>query len=222
MAGAMELPDTFWSAARLVGGFAMFCLGVSFTWKFFQAAFLGKMAYWSGLEKFGFLFIPITWFISPLLIHLPYDTKKTLIAEHQQVWVHLVFGPVFFVAALMFMTSGADLMNLPGSTSLNTILTLGRSDVPPCIVYSPPFNYRFPFVKKATKTVIKALTIKIPEDRTKSYNAFEQRGDVDTSQYSKVGGDIFYEDDEDKPAVATPQQVEQYNRIKATQGKKHK
>lgn len=219
----MELPDTFWNAAKLVGGFAMFCIGVSFCWKFFQAAFLGKLTYWSGLEKFGFIFIPITWILSPLMVHLPYDPKNSLIKEQQQLWVHLVWGPVFFVFSLMFMTSGADLMGLPGSTSLNTILTLNRSDVPPCIVYTPPFHYRFPFVRKATRTVIKALTIKIPEDKSKSYNAYDQRGDVDTSEYShfQKGDDLFYDDD-DKATAPTPAQIEQSNRYREAASKSHK
>jgi hypothetical protein len=218
----MQFDDNFWNAVKLVGGFTMFCLGVSYFWKFFQAAFLGKISYWSGLEKFGFLFLPITYFISPLLIHLPYDPKKSLIAEKQQLWVHLVFGPVFFVLALMCCTSGADLMNLPGSTSLNTILTLGRTDVPPCIVYTPPFpghpigDYRFPFIKKATRTVIKALTLKIPMDKKDSYNAYDQRADVDTEQYSKFGPSIFYDED-DKPTAAQQAQAE---RVRAQAGKK--
>jgi hypothetical protein len=190
----MEIPDTLIPAVSLVGGFLMFAIGVSFAWKFFQAALHGKVTYWSGLEKFGFLFIPITWFLSPLLIHLPYNPKNSLIKQTQQMWVHLIFGPVFFVLMLMFMTSGADLMGLPGSTTLNTVLTLNRTDVPPCIVYTPPFNYRFPFVKKATRTVIKALTVKLPEDK-KDMNAYEQKGE-DTTEYSKFGPSIFYDDDD--------------------------
>lgn len=189
----MELPDTFWHSLTLVGGFSLFCLGVSFAWKFFNAAFLGKVAYWSGLEKFGFLFAPITLFISPMVIHLPYDTKKSLIHERQQLWVHLVFGPVFFVAALMCLTSGSDLMGLPGSTSLNTVLTLGRHDVPACIVYSPPFTYRFPFAKKATKVILKALTTKVPQ-RKEDGNAYAQQG-VDVENYSKGPFDEWFEDD---------------------------
>jgi hypothetical protein len=190
----MELPETFWTAARLVGGFSLFVLGISFAMKFFNAAFLGKVAYWAGLEKFGFLFAPLTLFISPFVIHLPYDPKKSLIHERQQLWVHLIFGPAFFVATLMCMTSGLDLMNLPGSTTLNTVLTLGRHDVPACIVYSPPFTYRFPFVKKATKTVLKALTIKVPEDKKKSYNAYEQQGQS-VEQYSRNEYSEWFDDD---------------------------
>ncbi|HEY9792332.1 MAG TPA: hypothetical protein V6D22_18160 [Candidatus Obscuribacterales bacterium] len=212
----MQVPDSFWNAAQLVGGFALFCIGVSFTWKFIQAAFLGKVTYWSGLEKFGFLFIPITWFISPLLCHLPYDPKNSLIRTQQQLWVHLVWGPTFFVFALMFMTSGADFMKLPGSTSLNTILTLNRSDIPACIVYEPTrweyghkFPYKFPFLKKAARTVVVFLTHRVPEDKTQSYNAYDRRGDVDTEAYTKVEGPwafLFYDDAEDKAADAAAAQ----------------
>lgn len=198
----MELPENFWKALTLVGGFTMFVIGISFAYKFVQAAFTGKVAYWSGLEKFGFLFFPITVFISPMLIHLPFDPKHSLCKWRQELWVHLFFGPIFFVSALMFMTSGADLMGLPGSTSLNAILTLNRSDVPPCIVYSPPFNYRFPFVKKATRTVLKALTIRIKEDKKDAYNAFTQRGDVDVEDYSKNEYSEWFEDE--KPVAPPP------------------
>jgi hypothetical protein len=198
----MPVPDSLWNALTLVGGFALFCLGISFGWKFFQAAFLGKLTYWSGLEKFGFLFIPITFMLSPLLVHLPYDPKKSLIQEKQQMWIHLVWAPAFSVCALMCMTSGADLMGLPGSTCLNTVLTLGRSDVPACIVYTPPFSYKFPFVRKATKTILRALTIRVPQDKKNSYNAFEQRGDVDASEYSHFGGDDIFYDDDDKAQTA--------------------
>jgi hypothetical protein len=208
----MQVPDSFWSAAQIVGGFTLFCIGVSFTWKFIQAAFLGKLTYWSGLEKFGFLFIPITWFLSPLFCHLPYDPKNSLIKTQQQLWVHLVWGPTFFVFALMFMTSGADLMHMPGSTSLNTILTLNRSDIPACIVYQPErglFSYKFPFLKKAARTVVRFLTNRVPEDKSKSYNAYDQRGDVNTEEYTKIDGPwafLFYDDEEEKAAQAAAMQ----------------
>lgn len=207
----MDIPPHLWQSIRLVAGFSIFCLGISFAWKFFQAGFLGKVAYWSGLEKFqvgpGWLFFaPITYFISPLLCHLPYNPKNSLIHERQQLWVHLFFGPVFFVASLMCMTSGSDLMGIPGSNSLNTILTLGRSDVPQCIVYTPPGDtqffgtYRFPFAKKATKVVLRFLVTKVPEDKKNSYNAYEQKGES-VDEYSKGPFSDWFEDDE-KPHYA--------------------
>lgn len=204
----MPIPDTLWPAIRMVSGFAILVLGLSFAWKFYQAAFLGRVAYWTGLEKFGFLFAPITLFISPMLCHLPYDPERSLIQERQQLWVHLFFGPVFFVSALMCMTSGFDLMNLPGSQSLNTILTLGRRDIPQCIVYTPPGEkqligqYKFPFVKKATKIVLRALVTKVPEDKKNSYNAYEQKGE-DVSQYSQGPFAEWFEDDPPPHQAAT-------------------
>ncbi len=191
----MELPETFWQAIKLVSGFGLIILGFSFAWKFVQAAFVGKVAYWSGLEKFGFLFSPITLFISPLLIHLPYDPKKSLIHVRQQLWVHLVFGPVFFMLALMFVTAGVDTLGLPGATTLNTVLTLNNPSVPPVILYAPPMSYRFPFLKKATRTVFKALTIRIPEDKANSYNVYERQG-KDVEIYSQgEKNDWLYEDE---------------------------
>jgi hypothetical protein len=204
----MPIPDTMWPALRLVMGFAILVLGLSFAWKFYQAAFLGRVAYWTGLEKFGFLFAPITLFISPMLCHLPYDPKNSLIQERQQLWVHLFFGPVFFVSALMCMTSGFDLMKLPGSTCLNTILTLGRRDIPQCIVYTPPGDtqligqYKLPFVKKATKVVLRALVTKVPEDKKNSYNAYEQKGE-DVESFSKGPFSEWFEDDAPTAGAAT-------------------
>lgn len=197
----MELPETFWQAIKLVGGFALIILGCSFAVKFVQAAFVGKVAYWSGLEKFGFLFSPITLFISPLLIHLPFDPKKSLIRVRQQLWVHLFFGPVFFMLSLMFVTAGVDMMGMPGATTLNTVLTLNNPSVPPVILYAPPFQYRFPFLKKATRTVFRALTTRIPEDKKNSYNAYERQGH-DVENYTKHEHNDWL--DEDEPVVAAP------------------
>lgn len=197
----MPIPDTMWPAIRMVSGFAILVLGLSFAWKFFQAAFLGKVSYWTGLEKFGWMFTIPTVFISPMLCHLPHDPKKSLIQERQQLWVHLFFGPVFFVSALMCLCSGFDLMNLPGAQSLNTILTLGRLDVPQCIVYTPPQgnnligSYKFPFVRKATKVVLRALTVAVPEDKKKSYNAYEQKGE-DVSSYTRGEFSEWFEEDQ--------------------------
>ena len=186
----------------MIGGFAMFLLGLSFAWKCVQAAFYGKVAYWSGLAQFGWLFMPVTVFLSPLIIHLPYDPKKGLIHERQQLWVHMYFGPLFFVLSLMFMTSGADMMNLPGSTTLNYVLTLGnRPEIPPCIVYSPPFHYKFPFLRKAAKVVYKAVTYVVPMKKDDIMNAYERNGE-DVGKYSMVPH--WFDDDEDVPQPVTP------------------
>lgn len=204
----MEISEPLRNAVRLVEGFALFVLGISFAWKFVQAAFSGKVEYWAGLQHFGFLFSPITLFISPLFCHLPYNPNNSLIQMRQSLWVHLVFGPVFFIAALMCMCSGADLMGIPGSNSLNYVLTCGRSDVPPFILYSPPpetalfdmGQYRFPFVKKATKTILRFVTTVIPTNKKDSYNAYVRKGE-DVSGYTKSGIPWIDEDDEDDPAT---------------------
>lgn len=211
----MELPDTFWTALTYVGGVALICLGLSFFWKFIDAALNGRVKYWAGLEAFGGgmigfmlslgLFHFITVFLSPLFCHLPSNPEKSLIKTKQALWVHLFFAPIFFVLSLMCMTSGADMIKLPGSTTLNYVLTLGRTDIPPCIVYSPPDSkypmgsYSFPFVKKATKVVLRFLVTAIPTDKKNSYNPYEKNGES-VEKYSKTGNS-WLEDDDDKPTV---------------------
>jgi hypothetical protein len=211
-------PDTLLNAVHLVLGAALFCLGMSFAWKFYQAAMNGKVEYWAGLQNFGFLFAPITLFISPLFCHLPYNPQNSLISTRQTLWVHLVFGPVFFVLSLMCMTSGADLIGLGlgnegggASNSLNYVLTLGNPAVPPCIVYTPPRSqaffdigtYRFPFVKSATKKIIRFVCTTIPTDKKNSYNPYERNGE-EVSKYTKTGIPWIDEDDEDTVRPIVP------------------
>jgi hypothetical protein len=208
--------DTLLNAVHLVFGVTLFILGLSFAWKCYQAAGSGKVDYWSGLQHYGMLFAPITLFLSPLLCHLPHNPGKSLIQTRQSLWVHLFFGPLFFVLALMCMTSGADLVGLGmgnkdggASTSLNWVLTLGRSDVPPCIIYSPPRSqayldigtYRFPFVKKASKKILRFLCTTIPTKKEDSYNPYEKNGEA-VDKYTKTGIPWLDDDDEDDRAAA--------------------
>lgn len=183
----------------LVLGFLVFVLGVMYAVKFFQASIMGKVSYWVGLEAFhgatlGFIFVPLTILITPLFCLGKPDDKK-LIRTKIAPWVHLFWGPVFFLASLMCMTAGADFMGFPGSTIMNTVLTFGRQDVPPAIVYTPPFGYKFPILKKARKVVFKFLTQQIAFDKRKSLNAAERDGkDVSKFTHSDWDG----EEDDDK------------------------
>jgi hypothetical protein len=130
---------------------AILCLalGVSFAWKCIQAVFLGKVTYWSG-------FLPIS-LISPLFIHLP-PGKNSLIKTTQSWWVHVTAGPIFFLVGLVLIATGADQLGMPGTDSINDILTLGRSDVPPAITFNKQDGYRFPIFVHAGDTVVKLLT----------------------------------------------------------------
>lgn len=180
----------------LVLGFLVFVLGVMYAIKFYQASIGGKVSYWVGLEAFGFVWVPFTILVTPFFC-LPQPSEKKLIRTKVAPWVHLFWGPVFFLTSLMCLTAGADFMGFPGSTVMNTVLTFGRPDVPPAIVYTPPFGYKFPILKKARKVVFKFLTQKIAFDKSKSLNAAEREGQ-DVSKYSNADWDD--EDEEDKKA----------------------
>ena len=195
------IPPEMIEPMKMFGGFLLIVLGFSYAIKFYQASFYGKVAYWSGLEAFGiwnffsWIFIPITNFLTPLLVHG--QAKETnLIKIKTAGWIHLFWGPVFFLLSLMFVVAGADFMGLPGTRFMNFVLTCGNPAVPPAITYSPPFTYKFPILKKARKQLIKILTVNIPVDKSKTLNAWEKRGDVDVSQYS--GGKLDDDDDEEE------------------------
>jgi hypothetical protein len=194
----MEIPSDLQQPLQIVGGLVVFGIGLSFAWKTYQAAFNGKVRMWTGLEKFSFIFVPLTLLITPFFCHFPSDPKRSLIQTRQQGWVHLYWGPMFLLATLAFLTCGMDMMGLPGSAGMNFVLTGGRNDVPRAIVYDPPFSYKFPILKKVTKRVVKFLTHKVPEG--KAYNELKKgRG------YSEVNDpDSLFTDDDDQPQ-AQPQ-----------------
>ncbi len=177
----------------LVLGFLIFCLGVVYACKFYQASLYGRVDQWIGLEPFGWYFKPMTILLTPFLC-LSKASDKKLIRTKTAGWIHLYWGPVFFLSALMMLTAGADFMGLPGSIWMNTVLTFGGRTGKSAIVYTPPFGYKFPIVKKATKVVFKFLTQRILTDPNKALNAVERNGG-DVSQYtnSKWGKD----DDDD-------------------------
>lgn len=188
------IPPEFLPYINVIGGILLFALGLSYGYKFFLASFLGKMHYWAGLEAFGWYFIPMTILITPLFVHTP-PKETNLIKSRTAGWVHLFWGPVFFLLSLMMMVAGADFMGLPGTKFMNMVLTFGRTDVPPAITYQPPFTYKFPILKKARRTVFKLLTADIYFDKRKSLNAFEQGG-RDVSEYS--GAKLEDEEEEDR------------------------
>ena len=198
----MEGMETFLPALRFVVGGAMIVLGASFCYKAYLAAIQGRVRFWTGLENFGFLFVPITW-LTPYLLHLP-SSDKSLIVERRSLYHHLLYGPFFLLAALICITSGADLMNLPGSKIMNTVLTFGRQTmpqydpvagvtkevpIPPAIVYTPPVgdgwigSYKFPLIKRARLTILRTLTMKIQTNKTQSLNSWERSGTADVTQF---------------------------------------
>ncbi len=178
---------------KIVGGILLFILGLSYGYKFFLASFMGRMTYWAGLEQFGWYFLPATILVTPLFVHLP-PKDNNLIRTRTAGWIHLFWGPVFFLLSLMMMVAGADSLGLPGTQVMNWVLTCGRPDVPPAITYQPPFTYRFPILRKARRTVFRLLTADIYVDKKKVLNAWERSG-RDMREYS--GGKLSPEDEEE-------------------------
>src|SRR5438552_3899623 len=104
---------------HIVLGLIFLILGCTFSYKFWQAAVLGRVWYWAG-------FLPLT-IISPWIIHLPPRNKaKTLTKQMQGIWVHIFFGPAFFICALLTLTGGADMLGFGGTEFVNNVLSMGK------------------------------------------------------------------------------------------------
>jgi len=130
---------------------AIVCIvfGLSFAYKAAVAIFLGRTLYWAG-------FLPITVF-SPFFCHLP-PGKNSLVKENRAWYVHVLLGPIFLLTSLFLLATGSDIFGLPGTQTLNQLLTLGKHDVPPAIVYEKGTGYKFPILVKAGDTIYKFLT----------------------------------------------------------------
>lgn len=207
--------DAFTPALKIVVGGALVVLGFSFIYKAQLAALQGRVRFWTGLEHFGFLFVPIT-ILTPFFTHLP-SSEKSLIVDRRSLYNHLLYGPLFLLVALMCITSGADLVGLPGARIMNTILTFGRQTmpytdpttgvrrevpIPPAVVYTPPVgdswigSYKFPLIKRARLTVFRTLTTKINFNKSSSLNSFERNGSVDVDQFTNNGQNLNAEEDD--------------------------
>lgn len=197
------IPSDLWPTIKTVGGALLFALGVSYSYKFFQASFLGNVNYWSGLDNFSWIFAPITSFVTPFLCHTP-ATGKSLIKTQHAAWVHLLWGPIFFLAGLMCLVAGADFMGLPGTQAMNYVLTFGRPDVPPAIVYSPPFTYKFPVLKTARKSLFKLLTADIAWDKSKSMLEEKETTGTTNAQEEEDDGDVPQFPPAPPPPESTP------------------
>jgi hypothetical protein len=125
-------------------------LGLSFAYKCYLAVFAGKVWIWPG-------FFPIT-LISPVFTHL-HPNEKSFVKVVQAPWVHVVWGPFFFLASLALLAWGADRLDLPGTQSINMVLTLGKPDAPKAIYYDPAsHSYKFPFVTRIGTKAFNMLT----------------------------------------------------------------
>ncbi len=73
----------------------------------------------------------------------------------------MIFGPVFFLLCLGFLAAGADRLGLPGSTSINWIMTAGGNPrIPAAIRYSSKYGYSFPFVERLSKAMMRLIEAK--------------------------------------------------------------
>lgn len=124
-------------------------LGISFTYKFYQATLLGKCTYWTG-------FLPIT-AISPWLTHIPSTSKRSLTKTAQGLWVHLLMGPIFLICAVLCFAAGTEIMGLPGINTLNWVLTGGNKGRATCVAFDRHNGFRFPFLLRSKDTLQKRI-----------------------------------------------------------------
>ncbi len=122
-----------------VVGLLLIAIGFSFCWKCFQAMVKGKMKYWDG-------FLPFT-LISPFTMHLP-TSKRSLAKETEGLWIHMLMGPLFMFCAILCLAAGADLVNLPGTSTVNLVLNGGKAGSD-AITFDKHSGYRFPIINKA-------------------------------------------------------------------------
>jgi hypothetical protein len=126
-------------------GMIIIILGISFTYKFYQATLLGKCTYWTG-------FLPVT-IISPWLTHIPSRSKRSLVKTAQGLWVHLLMGPIYLICAVLCFAAGTEIMGLPGVNSLNWVLAGGNLGHPSCVAFDRRNGFRFPFLVRTNETL---------------------------------------------------------------------
>jgi hypothetical protein len=122
-------------------GVLLIIVGASFGYKTWQALIRGRMLVWHG-------FLPFT-IVSPFLTHLP-PGKNSLVKWKEAMWVHVIFGPVFFIVMVLCIGAGIDFVGLPGTQTLNDLLTGNKAGAPPAIVFSKRTGYQFPFIPRAS------------------------------------------------------------------------
>ncbi len=136
----------------------LLALGGSFFYKAFLALFWGRTRYWHG-------FLPIS-LVSPIFLHLPSSERSPVKTTHQW-WVHILLGPLFLFLGLGCLASGADLLGMPGTPTVNSILTLGQENVVgkdgktrrvrPLIVFDKDRGYSFPLFKRLRKRFVQVF-----------------------------------------------------------------
>jgi len=123
--------------SQIALGVFLLLLGISFAYKAFLAIIRGKMSYWEG-------FLPFT-ILSPFTVHLP-GTKNSLIKSTEGLWIHMIMGPVFMIASILCLAAGADLAGLPGTLTVNWILSGGKNSQE--ITFNRHDGFRFPIIAR--------------------------------------------------------------------------
>jgi hypothetical protein len=133
--------------AKIAIGLVIFLLGLSFAWKGWTGCVLGRFNYWSG-------FLPIT-MISPWLTHLP-KGERSLVKTREGMLAHVFLGPSFFFCSVLFLCAGADLLGLPGTNTLNSVINGFDNNKPVAVSFdSTSGRYTFPLLTKAGGTLYK-------------------------------------------------------------------
>lgn len=142
-------------------GVVLMLMGAGYLYKAFIAIVQGRLWYFSG-------FLPFT-IVSPWFVFAPPDERKSnsLAKVKDAIWVPIFFGPIFVICSILCLSAGADLANLPGTSTTNRILTSWTSDKTPVIVFDKKhYKMQFPAMVKTANKISKMFfnrTVEIKE-----------------------------------------------------------
>ena len=179
-----QTADPLLYTLQIAGGLTLVLLGLVYAWKFLQALVAGKVKYWAGLEHFGWFFIPIT-MLTPFITFGPSQQDKTLVKTGQGPWFTLFYSPIFFALSLLLMTTGLDQIGLPGTSTLNKLVTFGHPKAPAAIIYTPPFGYKFPFLNKIHERVFSEIHESEPQTSTQSSENTQPKPALEPKEQNK-------------------------------------
>jgi hypothetical protein len=132
---------------NMIVGILLMVMGLVYFHKSFMAGVQGKMWYWQG-------FLPFT-LISPWIVVFK-PKENSLCKEKEAMWVHAFFGPAFFCSAIIALSAGADMANLPGTATTNKLFTMFLPDKTPLIVFDKKhYRMQFPAVVTTSKKLAK-------------------------------------------------------------------
>ncbi|MBX9949042.1 MAG: hypothetical protein K2Y39_07760 [Candidatus Obscuribacterales bacterium] len=133
-------------------GVILMIMGAGYLFKAFVAIAQGRIWYWTG-------FLPLT-IISPWLIFCPPNERKekAIAKVKDAIWAPIFFGPVFTIMGVVCLSAGADMANLPGTSTTNRLLTSWTSDKTPVIVFDKKnYKLQFPAAVKTANKITKII-----------------------------------------------------------------